>query len=51
MARAAVWITLLIGGIVAGLLGYVWAKLGMRFPSSGGLITYLIEGFAKGRLA
>lgn len=37
-------------GIVAGLLGYVCAKLGMRFPSSGGLITYMIEGFGKGRL-
>ncbi len=50
VARAAVWISFLIGGIVAGLLGYVCAKLGMRFPSSGGLITYLIEGFGKGRL-
>ena len=25
-------------------------KLGVRYPSSGGLITYLIEGFGKGRL-
>ncbi len=50
VAGAAVWISFLIGGIVAGLLGYVCAKLGMRFPSSGGLITYLIEGFGKGRL-
>jgi amino acid permease-like protein len=50
IAGAAVWISFLIGGIVAGLLGYVCAKLGMRFPSSGGLITYLIEGFGKGRL-
>lgn len=50
VAGAAVWISFLAGGIVAGLLGYVCAKLGMRFPSSGGLITYLIEGFGKGRL-
>jgi amino acid transporter len=50
VAGAAVWISFLIGGIVAGLLGYVCAKLGMRFPSSGGLITYLIEGFGLGRL-
>src|SRR6516164_2182288 len=50
VAGAAVWISFLIGGVVAGLLGYVCAKLGMRFPSSGGLITYLIEGFGKGRL-
>ena len=50
VAGAAVWISFLIGGVVAGLLGYVCAKLGMRFPSSGGLITYLIEGFGLGRL-
>ena len=50
VAGAAVWISFLIGGVVAGLLGYVCAKLGVRFPSSGGLITYLIEGFGKGRL-
>jgi amino acid transporter len=50
VAGAAVWISFLIGGVVAGLLGYVCSKLGMRFPSSGGLITYLIEGFGQGRL-
>jgi amino acid transporter len=50
VAGAAVWVSFLIGGVVAGLLGYVCAKLGMRFPSSGGLITYLIEGFGLGRL-
>lgn len=50
VAGAAVWISFLIGGGVAGLLGYVCAKMGMRFPSSGGLITYLMEGFGKGRL-
>ena len=32
------------------LLGYVCVKLGTRYPSSGGLITYLVEGFGKGRL-
>ena len=50
VAGAAVWISFLIGGIVAGLLGYVCVKLGVRYPSSGGLITYLIEGFGTGRL-
>ena len=30
VAGAAVWISFLIGGVVAGLLGYVCAKLGMR---------------------
>jgi amino acid transporter len=50
IAGAAVWISFLIGGIVAILLGYVCVKLGTRFPSSGGLVTYLIEGFGRGRL-
>jgi amino acid transporter len=50
VAGSAVWLSFLIGGLVAGLLGYVCSKLGMRFPSSGGLITYLIEGFGQGRL-
>src|SRR6476646_7495263 len=50
VAGAAVWISFLIGGVVAGLLGYVCAKLGMTFPSSGGLITYLEKGFGLGRV-
>lgn len=50
VAGAAVWLSFLIGGGVALLLGYVCVKLGARFPSSGGLITYLIEGFGRGRL-
>jgi amino acid transporter len=50
IAGSAVWISFLLGGIVASLLGYVCVKLGTRFPSSGGLITYLVEGFGKGRL-
>ena len=32
------------------LLGYVCVKVVSRYPSKGGLITYLIEGFGKGRL-
>ena len=50
VAGSAVWISFLIGGGVAALLGYVCVKLGSRYPSSGGLITYLIEGFGAGRL-
>jgi amino acid transporter len=50
VAGAAVWLSFLLAGIVAGLLGYTVVKLGVRFPSSGGLIAYLIEGFGNGRL-
>ena len=50
VAGSAVWISFLLAGIVAGLLGYTVVKLGVRYPSSGGLIAYLIEGFGNGRL-
>jgi amino acid transporter len=50
VAGAGVWLSFLIGGVVATLLGYVCVRLGTRYPSSGGLITYLVEGFGRGRL-
>ena len=50
VAGSAVWVSFLIGGVVAALLAYVCVKMGTRFPSSGGLITYLIEGYGAGRL-
>jgi amino acid transporter len=50
VAGAGVWLSFLLAGIVAGLLGYNVVKLGVRFPSSGGLIAYLSEGFGNGRL-
>ena len=50
VAGAAVWMSFLIAGIVAVLIGYVCVKLGVRYPTSGGLITYLIAGFGRGRL-
>jgi amino acid transporter len=50
VAGAAVWLSFLIAGVVALLLGYTVVKLGVRYPSSGGLIAYLLEGFGNGRL-
>jgi amino acid transporter len=50
VAGAAVWLSFLLAGVVATLLGYTVVKLGTRFPSSGGLIAYLVEGFGNGRL-
>ena len=32
------------------LLGYTVVKLGVRYPSSGGLFAYLLQGFGNGRL-
>jgi amino acid transporter len=50
MAGSAVWLSFLIGGVVATLLGYVVAGLGARYPSSGGLVTYLMKGFGGGHV-
>ena len=50
IAGSAVWISFAIAGLISLLLGYAVAKLGVRYPSSGGLIAYLIEGFGRGHL-
>jgi amino acid transporter len=50
VAGSAVWLSFLLAGIVAALLGYTVVKLGVRYPSSGGLIAYLLQGFGNGRL-
>jgi amino acid transporter len=48
IAGAAVWVSFLIGGIIALLQGYSFAKLGAKYPSSGGLISWIVRGFGKG---
>ena len=50
VAGSAVWLSFLLAGIVAALLGYNVVKLGVKYPSSGGLIAYLLQGFGNGRL-
>jgi amino acid transporter len=50
VAGSAVWLSFLLAGIVAVLLGYNVVKLGVRYQSSGGLIAYLLQGFGNGRL-
>ena len=48
VAGAAVWVSFLIAGLVAGLQGYSFAKFGARFPSAGGLLEYVARGFGNG---
>jgi amino acid transporter len=50
VAGAATWISFLVAGIVSLLIGYNVVKLGVRYPSSGGLFEYLLQGFGNGRL-
>jgi amino acid transporter len=49
VAGAAVWISFLIAGLISAALGYALVKLGVRYPSSGGIVVYLIKGFGNGR--
>lgn len=48
VAGAAVWVSFLIGGIIALLQGYSFAKLGARYPSAGGMIDWIVRGYGKG---
>jgi amino acid transporter len=47
VAGAAVWLSFALAGIVAGLQGYSFAKLGATYPSAGGLLEYVIRGFPR----
>jgi amino acid transporter len=50
VAGAAVWLSFLIAGAIAGLQGYSFAKFGSRFPSAGGLLEYVSRGFGDGHV-
>ena len=50
VAGAAVWISFLIAGTVAMLQGYSFAKFGSRYPSAGGLLEYVRQGFGDGHI-
>lgn len=48
VAGSAVWVSFLLAGIVATLQGYAVAKLGARYPSSGGIVTFLLQAYGRG---
>ncbi len=48
VAGAAVWLSFLVAGVVAGLQGYSFSKLGASFPSAGGLLEYVRRGYGDG---
>ena len=48
VAGAAVWLSFLLAGVVAGLQGYSFAKFGAKYPSAGGLLEYVSKGFGDG---
>jgi amino acid transporter len=50
-AGSAMWISFVIGGLVALLSTYSYAKLGARYPSAGGAVEFLVKGFGDGVLS
>jgi amino acid transporter len=48
IASGAVYLSFLAGGVIALLSGYSLGKLGARFPSSGGMVEYLVQGYGVG---
>jgi amino acid transporter len=50
VAGAAVWVSFLLAGAIAGLQGYSFAKFGARYPSAAGLLEYVSRGFGRGHL-
>ncbi|HEY6995060.1 MAG TPA: APC family permease [Xanthobacteraceae bacterium] len=50
-AGNAMWLAFAIGGVVALLSTYSYAKLGATFPSAGGAVHFLVKGFGDGVLS
>ena len=50
VAGAAVWISFLLAGAVAGLQGYSFAKFGARYPTRAGLLEYVERAFGNGHI-
>ena len=50
-AGTAMWLSFVIGGVVALLSTYSYAKLGARYPSAGGAVQFLVSGFGDGVLS
>src|SRR5690349_19244621 len=50
-AGNAMWLAFAIGGVVALLSTYSYAKLGAAFPSAGGAVHFLVKSFGDGVLS
>jgi len=48
IAGNLVWLSFVFGGIAALLSGYSLAKLAIAYPSRGGIVEYLVQGFGEG---
>ena len=48
IAGNLVWISFILGGIIALLSGYSLAKLAIAYPSRGGIVEYLVQCYGEG---
>ena len=48
IAGNIVWLSFIVGGLVALLSGYSLARLALRYPSRGGIIEYLVQSYGEG---
>jgi amino acid transporter len=44
VVRSETWVAFAIGGVIALLSGYSYARLGARYPSAGGIIDFFTRG-------
>lgn len=51
VAGAETYLAFVIGGIIAGMSGYSYAKLAAHYPKAGGIQAYFDEAFGSGRLS
>ena len=50
VAGAAVWLSFVLAGVVAGLQGYSFARLGARYPAPGGFLEFVVRAFGNGHV-
>ncbi len=48
ISGSAVYLSFIIGGVIALFSGYSFGKLGARYPSSGGIVEYLSQAYGVG---
>ena len=51
ISGSAVYISFIIAGLIALLNVYSYAKMGVRYPSAGGPVEFLLKGFGDGILS
>ena len=48
IAGSAVWLSFLMAGIIALLTGHSFVELGIRYPTRGGIVEYLVRAYGVG---